>query len=421
MSVLSLLKVTPNHKSRDTSDGDNYVWHIANRVGNNTYVCLYTVDKLHRHSASLKCVNRTGTKFTEKCPARATVTFREDIWPFIQVIKQNKYKPKYGFVGGADVITCIDNYETQLHTHKSYCQASSDPSVHCRITKHVLSCYSETEVENTAYPRLFRHDVITEAKKSVNNDLSASELCRQAERKFGYLQYEADSSLLMGELQGSWQSRGVFMSTTKKAVYWSRGADENVHKCPEDKRTMCFISPISNRPVKQQFYHKFPEMDIFVLPEELKLLQGKIWSLDGTFTHTNNLYRLDDEGEKETFCQTYIFSYEIEHEDGTFVYPVIYAVMKKRTTTFYDSLLQYIEEIHQMFNPTCDPLEPIAVSCDMEPAIIKSLKKKFGQDLKIRLCSFHVKQRLKIYLETQWSEQKIGKKKHQKWFKGSER
>ena len=164
MSVLSLLKVTPNHKSRDTSDGDNYVWHIANRVGNNTYVCLYTVDKLHRHSASLKCVNRTGTKFTEKCPARATVTFREDIWPFIQVIKQKKYKPKYGFVGGADVITCIDNYETQLHTHKSYCQASSDPSVHCRITKHVLSCYSETEVENTAYPRLFRHEVITEAK-----------------------------------------------------------------------------------------------------------------------------------------------------------------------------------------------------------------------------------------------------------------
>ena len=123
-----------------------------------------------------------------------------------------------------------------LHSHTKACNVE-DPSVHCRKTKHVLSCYSETEVENTAYKRLFRFEVVTEAKKQVNSDLSAADLCRQAERTYGHLQYEADSSILMGQLQGSWQSRGVFMSNTKQAVYRVKGADESGHKCHFAKRT----------------------------------------------------------------------------------------------------------------------------------------------------------------------------------------
>ena len=99
MTILRLLKITPSHKRGD----NHYTWHIGNRVGNGEYVCQYTVDRLHSHSASLKCINRAGTKLTEPCSARVTVTFRADIWPFVQIIKQNKNGPKYGFVGGADV------------------------------------------------------------------------------------------------------------------------------------------------------------------------------------------------------------------------------------------------------------------------------------------------------------------------------
>ena len=134
-------------------------------------------------------------------------------------------------------------------------------------------------------------------------------------------------------------------------------------------------------------------------------LCGQVWNADGTFRHSTDLVRVVD-GKRITYRQTYIISTKIECNDGVFCFPIVYALMRKKSKLSYYKLLEHLDAIHAEYNPESPPLIPRALSVDMEKACIVAFKQYFdekhGIDLKIRLCSFHLKQAVKRYLENQW-------------------
>ena len=153
--ILRLIAVTKNHKRTE----NNYVWHIGVMYGNREYVCQYTKDRINQNSANLRCINRADSKTGQKCEARVTVMFRDEILPFIKIIKQNKSGPVYGFDGGIDTITDVQNYYAELHQHTKRCLASSDDSFHCKMTKHSINCYSTSrqQYEKSGYSPILRN------------------------------------------------------------------------------------------------------------------------------------------------------------------------------------------------------------------------------------------------------------------------
>ena len=134
-------------------------------------------------------------------------------------------------------------------------------------------------------------------------------------------------------------------------------------------------------------------------------LIGQVWNADGTFRHTTDLVRVKN-GNKITYRQTYIISIKYECFDGVFCYPIVYAMARKKSKLAYAQLLKHLDEIHALFNPDSEPLIPSALSVDIEKACISAFKEhfqsKYGIDLKVRLCSFHVKQAFKRFLENEW-------------------
>ena len=102
--------------------------------------------------------------------------------------------------------------------------------------------------------------------------------------------------------------------------------------------------------------------------------------------------------QKESFQQTYVLSVKIEFDPSIFLYPVMYALMKRRNKATYQTMLERMIKIHETVSNV--PILPFGISLDMESAPQWAFKTIFGQDLPVVLCAFHLKQaarkRLKI-------------------------
>ena len=116
------------------------------------------------------------------------------------------------------------------------------------------------------------------------------------------------------------------------------------------------------------------------------------------------------DGNKITYRQTYIISIKYESDEGVFCYPIVYAMMRNKSKLSYTKLLEHLAAIHAKYNPEFEPLIPRVLSCDMEHAVVLAFKQffdsKYNIDLQVRLCSFHLKQAFKRFIDNEWK--KIG-------------
>ena len=91
--------------------------------------------------------------------------------------------------------------------------------------------------------------------------------------------------------------------------------------------------------------------------------------------------------------------------------------MRNKSKQAYFSLLKHLDAIHAEYNPDWPPLIPRVLSVDMEKGCILAFKQYFyekhGVEIQVRLCSFHIKQAIKRFLESEWKNvPKLQKLKH---------
>ena len=108
------------------------------------------------------------------------------------------------------------------------------------------------------------------------------------------------------------------------------------------------------------------------------MLSERDWYIDGTFFLLKNL----------DYQQVFIISVLYSENNKTFTYPIAFTFMRYCKIENYEFFYNFIKEkFHAKYG---FDLKPRCARMDCESAIISSIKKSFGKNQKIRLCTIHI-------------------------------
>ncbi|KAI1721081.1 MULE transposase domain-containing protein [Ditylenchus destructor] len=88
------------------------------------------------------------------------------------------------------------------------------------------------------------------------------------------------------------------------------------------------------------------------------------------------------------FSQVFV----IMGERGGFVLPLCYALLPDKSQATYDKMFEMLVEVFPL-------LEPESISLDYEMAVINSVKKAYGNNIKLGGCLFHLSKNMKGHLK----------------------